>query len=90
MNPISPYYWALNKHAYSDIANKSYLVHEVIQDNFAYYNILNVQFMNDVRAASESSGSITFTLVLSFLHNPLCTVQVCTVETVPVSAKGMR
>ena len=50
---------------------------------------LNVQFMNYVRAASESSGSIAFTLVLSFLHNPLCAVQVCAEETVPVSAKDM-
>ena len=51
---------------------------------------LNVQFMNDVRAASESSGSIAFTLVLSFPHNLPCTVQVFTEETVPVSAEGMR
>ena len=45
---------------------------------------LDVQFMNDVRAASESSGFISFTLVLSFPHNLPCTVQVFTDETVPV------
>ena len=56
----------------------------------AYYNILDVQFMNNVSAASESSGFIAFTLVLSFPHNIPCAVQVFTEETVPVSAEGMR
>ena len=44
--------------------------------------------MSNVSAASESSGFIAFTLVLSFPHNLPCSVLVFTEETEPVSAKG--
>ena len=50
---------------------------------------LVVRFLNNASSAEESAGSILFTVISLVTSDTPFSVQVCTRESVPVSARGL-
>ena len=54
-----------------------------------YYFITVVQFLQNASSGAESDGSISFTVISLVASDSPFTVQVCTRDTVPLSAEGL-
>ena len=65
------------------------MYHQFIIWNYGFNFITGVQFQSNSSTAPEANGFVQFLVELTIQSDIVITVQVCTEETTPVSAKGL-